>query len=172
LLADRENGPLRGVYDVKVDGDTLLVVGPANPLGEALHGALVVDVSDPANPEEVSFFGTDYPIHNAYLRDGYAYLTANDWERNPIVVVDVSGSNPEEVGRWSILDRDEAWGDVPAGVRTVHDVHVQDDVAYLVHWDAGTWLLDVSDPSNPTYLADFRGQSIEELASVDGQAAA
>ncbi|MFC4358143.1 LVIVD repeat-containing protein [Halobium salinum] len=177
-LADRENGPLRGIYDVKQEGDTLLVVGPANPLGDALHGLLVVDVSDPANPEERAFFETDYPIHNCFLRDGYAYLTGNDGERNPVVVVDVSGSEsesasePTEVARWSIADHDEAWLEVPSGVRPVHDVWVQGGVAYLVCWDTGTWLLDVSDPTNPTYLTDFRGQPLSELRAIESRGAA
>jgi hypothetical protein len=170
-LADREGGPLGGIYDVKQAGDTLLVVGPANPAGDVLQGLLVVDVSDPANPEERAFFPTDYPIHNCYLNDGYAYLTANDWERNPLVVVDVSGDEPVEVARWSLADRDERWLEVPAGVRTIHDVWVQGGIAYLVHWDAGTWVLDVSEPSDPSYVADFRGRPLDELRRLDGAAA-
>jgi hypothetical protein len=170
-LADRETGPLHEIYDVNQAGDTMLVVGPANPAGDVLQGLLVVDVSDPANPEERAFFPTDYPIHNCYVHEGYAYLTANDWERNPIVVVDVSGDEPAEVARWSIADRDEKWLEVPAGVRTVHDVWVQDGIAYLVYWDAGTWLLDVSEPSNPSYVTDFRGRPVEELRGLDGESA-
>ena len=62
LLSDRDAGPLRGIYDVKLHGDRLIVVGPANTLPGALAGMLVEDVSDPANPETVAFYETDYPI--------------------------------------------------------------------------------------------------------------
>lgn len=166
LLADRDGGPLRGIYDVKLDGDRLLVVGPANPLPGALAGMLVADVSDPANPETVAFHETDYPIHNCFLDGDYAYLTANNGGKNPIVVVDVSGDDPEEVARWSLPDYDETWSDVPPWLRSTHDVWVQDGVAYLAQWDAGTWLVDVSDPTAPTYLANFGGVPRSELADL------
>ncbi|MFC7044491.1 hypothetical protein ACFQH6_02900 [Halobacteriaceae archaeon GCM10025711] len=40
LLGDREDGPLRQIYDVKVAGDRLVVAGPANPLdGDVVRGS-------------------------------------------------------------------------------------------------------------------------------------
>ena len=36
----------------------------------------------------------------------------------------------------------------------LHDVWVQDGIAYLSYWDAGLVLLDVSDPANPVFLGD------------------
>ncbi|QCJ47189.1 LVIVD repeat-containing protein [Haloprofundus sp. MHR1] len=173
LLSDREGGPLRQVWDVKHDAanERLLAVGPANSIPGALSGLLVEDVSDPREPETLAFFETDYPIHNCYVSGGYAYLTANEYDRNPLVVVDLRGDDPREVGRWSLLDEDAAWGDVSAGRRTVHDVWVQDGVAYLAHWDAGTWLLDVSDPTSPETIGPLEGASPSELAVSGGQSA-
>lgn len=167
LLADRDSGPLRGIYDVKLDGDRLIVVGPANPIPGAVSGMLIEDVSDPTTPETVAFHETDYPIHNCFLDGDYAYLTANDGERNPLVAVDVSGESPAEVGRWSIPAYEPAWSDVDSGLRPTHDVWVQDGVAYLAQWDAGTWLVDVTDPTTPTYLSDFGGVPRSELAGLE-----
>ncbi|MFB6068995.1 MAG: LVIVD repeat-containing protein [Halobacterium sp.] len=168
LLADRENGPLSHIYDVKVDGDTLIVVGPANATREAtLQGMAVYDVSDPSLPERVGFHETDYPIHNAYLQDGVAYLTANDQEKNPVVVVDVSGDAPEEIARWSIVDHDEGWRDVNWFVRSNHDLYVHGDTLYVAHWDAGTWLVDVSDPASPEYVNDFGHYALEDLRNLE-----
>ncbi|WP_049979700.1 LVIVD repeat-containing protein [Halolamina rubra] len=151
LLADREVGPLGGIYDVKLSGDTLLVVGPANAGGSQLSGALVVDVADPANPERRAFYETDYPIHNCDLEGDRAYLTANDGERRALSIVDVA-EEPTEIGAWSLREHDERWGELDPFPRTLHDVFVRDGVAALAHWDAGTWLLDVSDPAAPTVL--------------------
>ena len=150
-LADREGGPLRGIFDVKLDATdptTLVVAGPANPLRGAISGILVVDVSDPERPAEVGFHPTDVPVHNCVVRDGLAYLTGNDGGRNPIVIRDVETG--AEVGRWSVIDADGAWADVPSGLRSVHDVFVAGDAAFVALWDAGTWILDVSDPGSPT----------------------
>lgn len=150
LLADREGGPFRQVHDVKVSMDRLVAVGPAHPGQESPHGVLVVDVSDPQEPEEVVFHRTRFPIHNCDLDGRYCYLTGNGEEGTPLVVVDVEDGS--EVGRWSLFDADESWRDVPRGLRPIHDVTVRDGVAAVAYWDAGTYLLDVSEPSDPTLL--------------------
>ncbi|MFD1525454.1 LVIVD repeat-containing protein, partial [Halolamina salina] len=161
-LADREDGPLDGIYDVKLAGETLLVVGPANPGTSELSGALFVDVSDTASPRERAFYPTDYPIHNAYLEGERAYLTANDGADRELTIVDAAGE-PSRIGGWSLTEYDERWTDVPPLPRTLHDVFVQDGIAYLAHWDAGTWLLDVSDPTAPTVIAHI-GRGAETVA--------
>lgn len=161
-LAEREDGPLHGIWDVKVDGDALLVVGPAHGGTDGLAAAALYDVSDPANPRRRTVYGTDYPIHNAFLDGETAYLTGNDGHGNPLVVVDAAAG--EELGRWSLADVDDAWLDVPPSLRTLHDVWVQDGVASLAYWDAGTWQVDVGDPTAPELLARIRGPAPSELA--------
>jgi hypothetical protein len=185
-LADRERGPLRGIQDVTVDGDRLLVAGPANTRPGALAGLLVVDVADPAAPRDLAFYGTDYPIHNCVLADGYAYLTGNDGDENPLVILDVrdagsgsgsgSGSGPasgddggiDVAGRWSLVDHDARWSVVSPRLRWLHDVWVHDGLAYLALWDAGTWILDVSDPSSPAAVGHVSDYALGDLLSVPG----
>lgn len=161
LLADRESGPFRQVNDVKVSGDRLVAVGPAHPGQESPHGVLVVDVSDPEDPVEVGFHRTGFPIHNCDLDGRHCYLTGNGEEGNPLVVVDVEDGS--EAARWSLFDADESWRDVPRPVRPIHDVTVRDGVAAAAYWDAGTYLLDVSDPSDPTLLGAVDPGDSEEL---------
>jgi hypothetical protein len=171
-LADREGGPLRGIFDVKLDTTdptTLAVAGPANPRRGAIAGLLVVDVTDPADPVEAAFHPTEFPIHNCFVRDGLAYLTANDGARNPIVILDVTTG--ETVGRWSVLDENEAWAAVPGGLRSVHDVFVAGDRAFVALWDAGTWILDVSDPASPMLQGKVDVPAPEPLAALDDAAA-
>ncbi|WP_435177218.1 LVIVD repeat-containing protein [Halorussus sp. AFM4] len=171
LLADRELGPLREIYDVSVSGDRLLVAGPRSGLyNEELGGFLLYDVSDPANPEQVAFFETDHGIHNAFLDGDTAYLTGTGLETEPLVVADVAGDRPEEVARWSVVDENEAWADVESYVRSCHDVYVQDGTAYVAYWDAGTWLLDVSDPANPTPDLQLGGRNPAAVRNVDNKA--
>ncbi|WP_367996854.1 LVIVD repeat-containing protein [Haloferax volcanii] len=163
-LSDREDGPFRGLYDAKLDGDTLLVVGPANPIPGAPAGVLVVDVSDPANPDEIAFHETGFPIHNCFAADGRAYLTANDGDRNPLVVLDIDSG--DELGRWSVVDVDDRWADVPPSMRSVHDVWVHDRIAHVALWDAGTWLVDLSDPASPSVLGAVSPGDPEEIAAL------
>ena len=170
-LADREGGPLRVIFDVKLDvtdPTTLVVAGPANPRRGALSGLLVVDVSDPTDPAAVAFHDTDVPVHNCFVADGLAYLTGNDGGRNPIVIVDLETGT--EVGRWSVVDAADAWAAVPAGLRSVHDVYVAGDTAFVALWDAGTWLVDVSDPADPTVRGRVDVPDPEPLAALDDAA--
>jgi hypothetical protein len=160
---------MANIQDVTVDGDHLLVVGPAHQRS-VVAAAVVYDVSDPAAPTQAGDHETDSPIHNAFLVDGVAYLTGNGAEGNPLVLVDFAGE-AAEVGRWTILDEDPAWADVPWNLRVLHDVWVREDLAYLAHWDAGTWIVDVSDPTDPTTRSRVRGREPRRLAEIEGEAA-
>lgn len=169
LLADRERGPLVEIHDVDYREGRLLVVGPADPVEDALRAAVLYDVSDPADPQRLAVHETAYPIHNATLGADVAYLTGNDYERNALVIVDLAGGT--ELGRWSIADEAPGWLDVDPILWVVHDVTVRGDLAFLAHWDAGTWILDVSDPTAPTTVARVRGRDPGPLASLSGDAA-
>jgi PGF-CTERM protein len=167
LLSDRETGPLRLIQDVEVEEDRLVAAGPANPIqGDVLQGFVLYDVSDPANPSQVAFHETDFPIHNCFIREEIVYLTGNGTETNALVMVDVSDGDPIEIGRWSLTARDEAWNQVPSGLWTIHDVWVQNGLAYLSHWDAGTYIVDVTDPADPQFQTQIGGRPLEELRDV------
>jgi len=165
LLADSDAGPMALVQDVAVSDDRrLLAAGPANP-AEGAHGVVVFDVSDRENPERVAGHETDTRIHNCDFDGRYAYLAGTGRPDSPLVVVDTESG--EEVGTWSLPDADERWREVSPSIRQLHDVTVRDDRAYLAYWDAGTWLLDVSDPADISLVARIRGRDRETLAAID-----
>lgn len=166
ILADEEKGPLKSIADVKVDGDRLLVAGPAYPKsGENYLNAIAVyDVSNPSDPELLRWRETEMSHHNVFIRDGVVYLTGQGVQDNPLVLVDVE--TLEELGRWSIIDVNPSWASVPSSLWILHDVWVQNDIAYPAYWDAGTWMVDVSDPTNPTPITKVRGRSPSELTDL------
>ncbi len=172
VAADREDGPLGSVLDVALSGDRLLVSGPAQ--GGRLKGLAVFDVSDSAAPRRATAFAeTGFGIHNADLDGDYAYLTNNAVPDRPLTVYDASGANgertPEEVARWSPLEVDvgvEGWSELPEFPGVLHDVTVQDDVAYCAYWDGGVWMVDVSDPTDPSYLGRTGHYSLSELVAL------
>ena len=167
LLADHPDGPLREIYDVKVSGDRLLVVGPANDRTPGPRAALVVDVADPADPTHLGTFETEYHLHNCFVDGDVAYLCGNEMERNPLVVVDIADpTDPQEIARWSLLDVEPEWEPVDPLLRYLHDVWVNDGLAVLAYWDAGTWLVDVSDPTDPTVISEFGQYEPDELAGL------
>ncbi|WP_323674659.1 hypothetical protein [Halorubellus sp. PRR65] len=168
LLGDDEDGPMQMIADVKIDGDRLLVTGPNNSprQGDLPKAALLYDIADPANPERLDVLTVDHPIHNSFFTDGYAYLTVSDFEYEGAKIVDTSGDSFEVVNSYSIVDHDEKWSEVHGFLRSCHDLYVQDDVMYLAQWDAGTFMVDVSDKANPEMLGRAGGLPAEKLSQV------
>lgn len=162
LLAEHEGGPIQEILDVKVADNRLLVAGPANHQDDpSLEGFLLYDVSNPHAPERIAFYETGFPIHNAFLTDEYAYLV----DSSRVIVIELAGT-PQEVGTWQPRDADPDWADVHPLIRFAHDLYVQDDRAYVVEWDAGTFVLDVSDPENPVAISRIGGRTPEALTSI------
>lgn len=168
-----DGDPVTEILDVAVDGDRLAVVAPGNETLESVfQGALVYDVSDPGAPERVGEPAeTGFHIHNCFLDGDALYLVENTPESNALVVYDLDDSPPTAVGRWSLLEHDPDWEDVYWFARYLHDVYVHDDVAYLPFWDAGTYLLDVSDPEDPTYVSHVGDADPEETLARDAREA-
>lgn len=165
ILAEEPDGPLTSIADVKVEGDRLLVASPAYPESEDYFGAVAVyDVSDPADPSLLTWKPTELYHHNVFIHDGTAYLTGNGIQGKPLVMLDVE--TLEELGRWSPVDATSAWNQVNPGLWSLHDLWIQDGVAYLAYWDGGTWILDVSDPTQPTPITTVRGRPPSELSEI------
>jgi hypothetical protein len=154
VAATRSLPGVEEVLDVDIDegNDRLAAAGPANGGGglgiehpddpeppEGGSGFGLYDISDPSNPENLAIFETNYAIHNCYYEDGIVYLVNNSTAE--MVLVDVSDDDPTEVSRWSL-----------SGATILHDLFVQDGVAYLPCWNSGTPMVDVSDPSDPSLI--------------------
>lgn len=158
--------PASGILDVKVDGDLASLAHNGGP------GITLVDVSDPANPVETALYDAGAHVHNNFIAGDYAYVGVNDTHDTPfdhdrMEIVDVSDPTaPEKVGEWRLCDH---FPDYAAGwVNPIHDLYVQDGVAYLAHWDAGTVMVDVSDPTAPETLAHFGAAPHADEPPEDG----
>jgi len=173
VLAERRdidtgsNRPLLSAWEVWPSEDRLILAGPANFRTDSAQGFALFDISDPAAPEQVAFYSTNFHIHNAFFTDGMVYLVGSGDSAQPVVMVDVSDDDPTEVGRWSPVEYDKDWSEVPVATRVLHDVYVQDGIGYLVYWDAGTWVVDLSDPGEPEVLSRFGDYSLDELLAID-----
>lgn len=114
---------------------------------EGNGGFQVVDVSDPTDPQEL----LQYDLELGPGRDGVHTLTVLDEDHlllsgtgRGLVVMDVSDvENPVEIAAFQVEDH------------FLHDTQVRGNLAFLAHWNAGTWILDMSDPANPVPLATF-----------------
>ena len=167
VLADQrpletpDGDEVQEVLDVAVDGEKLLV--PTAAQGDGPRGFFLYDVSDPADPTQIGeFFDTPHRNHNSFLLDDLVYLTGRSQEADYLNIVDVSDEPFEQVGRWSpARNLGSGWGEVSGKV--LHDVWVQDNIAYCAYWDAGTFLVGVSDPANPAFVSRIGDFAFEDL---------
>ena len=174
-IAAEVDAPGSNVNDVKVDGDLMGLANDGTPGGVQFY-----DVSDPENPVELGFYDAGSGIHNHYIDGDHAYLTVNestlidtdgDGEPDEIIVfgearmevVDVSDpANPTKAGEWRLRDYSEALAN--AWINPCHDIVVEDDLAYVAWWDAGTFIFDVSDPGDPELLSHFDQSEYGDMA--------
>lgn len=134
------------------EGDLALVSNEPRG-GDGACGIQLWDVTDGYSPTELSSFDTGCRgVHNIWIDGTFAYLAGaeDDISGRILWIVDIENPfEPELAAKW--------WPDVqldPAeGQRvSLHDMTIQDGIAYLAYWDAGLILLDVSDPFSPTEL--------------------
>ena len=135
----RTPGP---ALDIKIAGD-LAVIGVQE--FEATFGLLILDISDPANPVELSRFDQEswQGVHNLFLHGDRLYLAHG---LNPgLSIVDISDPTaPLVSGFW------QHEGDFS---NVVHDVFIRDRLAVVSDLFSGLVLLDLTDPDAPTMLA-------------------
>ena len=132
--------------------------GMAGPTGQG--GVTIWDVTNPTKPKALRQNFLDFPVHNTYIwqPDDNAYmLVVDDVNVQDLTIVDVTKpQSPKVIAVTGQLDWPDdiaaEFGDTAEVF--LHDVWVQDGIAYLSYWDAGLVLLDVSDPANPVFLGD------------------
>ncbi len=145
--------------------------GPGAPLQHGRGGISLWNVNDPTKPKPLKKSFLDFGgVHNTFpwqSVNGGTYLigTADTFDFFDTFIVDISNpAKPEAIVLTGALD----W--IPQGLNLDqletgqsagafnHDVWVEQidgrDIAVISYWDLGFVTLDVSDPSNPVFIAD------------------
>ncbi len=150
----------RRVNDIMTTPDGRFLVFTREGAADRRNGIVICALEDPAHPRVISEFteGVTAGVHSAFVyrqeRHGtHAYIT-NDGT-GALHIIDLNDPyHPREVGRWQTPRAD-------AG-RTLHDVDVQDGLAYLSYWNDGLVILDVGNgmrggsPSSPQLVSQFK----------------
>ncbi len=106
----------------------------------------IIDLSDPANP--VTIATHSYPnsfTHNAWPNAARTHCTTTD----------ENGGGHLQV--WDITDLDNfdlaSEYQVPGNI--IHDVRLENDVAYLSYYTAGARIVDLADPTDPVEIGYY-----------------
>ncbi len=119
------------------------------------NGIVVLSFEDPAHPRPIAEFTETVTggVHSTFIYRGYVYLT--DDATGSMRVIDIRDPyKPHQVARWE-TPRSEAG-------RTLHDIDVQDGLAYLSYWNDGLVILDVGNgikggsPENPQFVSQYK----------------
>jgi hypothetical protein len=160
VVVDSMMADTRRVNDVMTTPDGRVLVHTRENASSRQNGIVIATLEDPMHPKKVAEFtnGVTAGVHSAFIYQQpqygtHVYLTNNG--TNTMHVVDISDpANPREVGRWRSPSPD-AGG-------SLHDIDIQDGLAYLSYWNDNLIVLDVGNgvkggsPSNPQFVMQYK----------------
>lgn len=160
VVTDSLMADTRRVNDVMTTPDGKFLVHTREGASSRRNGIVIASLEDPRHPKKISEFteGVTAGVHSAFVAQQpkygtHVYLTNNG--TGAFHIIDINDPyNPKEVGQWRTPRSD-------AG-RSLHDVDVQDGLAYLSYWNDGLVILDVGNgikggsPSNPQLVSQHK----------------
>jgi hypothetical protein len=141
----------RTVNDVKISEDGTICVISREGASNRKNGIVIIDVSNPSDAKVISTFTENLTggVHNVFIYEKHVYALSNG-EKYYIINIE-DPKNPKAVGEFEL--------DTPG--HAIHDVWVEDGIAYSSNWDDGVYLVDVGNgiaggsPSNPVAFANY-----------------
>jgi len=116
-------------------------------------GLRIINVSDPANPSEASFYDTPGSAYDVAVSGSYAYVADGDAGLRIINVADPA--NPSEASFY----------DTPGSAQ---DVMISGSYAYVADGDAGLRIINVSDPAHPSEAGGYDTPGSARGVAVSG----
>ncbi len=147
----------RVVNDVKVSEDGRIAVISREGASNRKNGLVILDVTNPSDVKILSRFddGLTGGVHNVFIYENHIYAI-NNGRRYDIINIE-DPTNPYRVSQFEL--------DTPG--HAVHDVWIEDGIAYSSNWADGVVAVDVGSklggdmqsiggsPENPKLLGSF-----------------
>jgi hypothetical protein len=155
VITDSVMVDARTINDVMTAEDGKFGVMTREGASSRKNGIVILSFEDPAHPKQVAEFTETVTggVHSTFIYKGYVYLT--DDATGSMRVIDIRDPyHPSQVARWE-TPRTEAG-------RMLHDIDVQDGLAYLSYWNDGLVILDVGNgvkggsPDNPQMVSQLK----------------
>jgi len=150
----------RRVNDVMSTPDGKFIVFTREGAADRKNGIVIASTEDPAHPKVIAEFtdGVTSGVHSAfvYKQEKYGtnvFLTNDGTGAMHVINID-DPYHPTEIAQW----RTER----PDAGRTLHDIDIQDGLAYLSYWNDGLVILDIGNgmkggtPSNPVLVTQYK----------------
>ena len=140
-----------GVNDVKVSEDGQIAVISREGASNRRNGIVILDVSNPAEVEILAEYDEQLTggVHNVFIYENHVYALSNGRRYDVINIAE-----PKLPFRVSSFELDTLG-------HAIHDVWVEDGIAYSSNWRDGVVLVDVGNgiaggsPDNPVQFASY-----------------
>ncbi|MEM7109002.1 MAG: hypothetical protein AAF519_12310 [Bacteroidota bacterium] len=150
-LIDSVQVDARTVNDVKISEDGKICVISREGASNRKNGLVIIDVTNPRDVAIISEFSQNLTggVHNVFIYKNHVYALSAGRKYYSVNIEDPA--NPKIVGEFEL--------DTPG--HAIHDVWVEDGIAYSSNWDDGVQLVDVGNgiaggsPSNPVQFASY-----------------
>ena len=141
----------RTVNDVKVSADGKICIISREGASNRKNGIIIIDVSNPYDVKIISEYTKNLTggVHNLFIYENHVYALSNS-ERYYIINID-DPKNPYEVGMFEIGKEGQS----------IHDVWIEDGIAYSSNWRDGVYLVDVGNgivggtPAKPVAFGNY-----------------
>ncbi|WP_263785764.1 Ig-like domain-containing protein [Salinibacter grassmerensis] len=141
----------RTVNDVKVSDDGRTCIISREGASDRKNGMVVLDCSDPTDVSIVTEYTNRLTggVHNLFIYEDHVYALSNGRRYEIINIED--RANPTRVTDFEL--------ETPG--HSIHDVWVEDGIAYSSNWDDGVVMVDVGNgvrggsPSNPVEIGRY-----------------
>jgi hypothetical protein len=141
----------RTVNDVKVSADGRTCVLSREGASNRKNGIVILDCTDPTDVSVVTEFTENLTggVHNVFIYEDHVYALSNGRRYDIISIED--RANPRRVGSFEL--------DTPG--HAIHDVWVEDGIAYSSNWSDGIVMVDVGNgvkggsPENPVEITRY-----------------
>ncbi len=151
VIIDTVTVDARTVNDVKVSEDGRVCVISREGASNRRNGLVILDCTDPHNVAILADYDENLTggVHNVFIYQNHIYALSAG-QRYDIINID-DPTKPHRVGSFEL--------DTPG--RAIHDVWVEDGIAYSSNWSDGVVMVDVGNgiaggsPSNPVKITSY-----------------
>ena len=157
VITDSLMANTRRINDIMTTPDGKYLVHTREGASDRKNGIVIASLEDPAHPKKIAEFtdGLTGGVHSTFIYQYGTHIYLTNDGTGYMHVIDINDPyHPKEVARWST--RPDQIGNA------LHDIDVQDGLAYLSYWNEGLVILDIGNgikggsPSNPQLVSQYK----------------
>jgi|GEM_PF-2586218 len=148
-VSDPSNPTIASSYDTEGEASDVFVKDNYAYVADGFKGLDIIDITNPADPQFVSSFDTPGKSNGIFVKDNYAFIADGS---SGLQIIDITDkAHPSLKGSFDTPGTsDDPIENYYLGAL---DVFVNGDYAYIANDASGLYIVNVTNASNPTFVA-------------------